>query len=230
MSVLIPHIGKGKPEKTVLTPRDLKFFWWLNGWGAVTVAMAAVWFEAQFSTVARRIRKLIEAGFLEQIEVAGLREKPIVLTEEGMRAARDELVPLAGIRLSTWQHDSLMCALEPRIKRRYPDGVVHPDRRIRCNRRLAGVQAGHVPDVELERPTGGAIAFELELSRKAPGRIRAIVDSYASPQQYARVYYLVPDASMAKYVSSFTDDHKDLIKVRTIDIAQLARAKGAGGD
>lgn len=213
-----------------VTERDLRFLWWLNGWGAVTVALAAVWFEAQFSTVARRIRKLIEAGFLERIQVAGLREKVIVLTEEGRRAARDELVPLAGIRLSTWQHDSLMCALEPQIKRKYPDGVVHPDRRIRCNRRLAGVQAGHVPDVELERPAGGAIAFELELSRKAPGRIQAIVDSYATSQQYTRVYYLVPDASMANYVRRFTNHHEDLIEVRTIDVDQLTRGSGAADE
>lgn len=201
-----------------LTPRDLEFFRWLNGWGAVTVELATLWFEAQFSTVARRIRKLVDAGFLERIEVAGLRGKLIVLTEEGRRAANDELAPLEGIRLSTWQHDASMCAFEPRIKRRFPDGVVHPERRIRSNRRLAGVQSGHVPDAEVERPAGRPIAFELELSKKAPSRIQAIVDSYVTSQEYARVFYLVPNASMDKYVRRFTEGLDHLIKVVPIKV------------
>lgn len=197
-----------------ITDRDLRLFWWVNGWGAVTVELIAVWMGVDFSTAARRVRKLVEAGFLRRIEVVGLRQEPIALTEEGRRAASDPLRPLAGIRLSTWRHDSLMCTIEPWILERAPSGVLHPERRIRANRTEVGAPTGHVPDAELEMAAGRTFAFELELSAKAAHRIQAIVDGYAT-SQYAAIYYLVPDQRMARYVRRFTDG-LDLIKVRPI--------------
>jgi hypothetical protein len=199
-----------------ITNRDLRLFWWVNGWGAVTVELIAVWMGVDFSTAARRVRKLIAGGFLRRIEVVGLREQAVVVTEDGRRAANDPLAPLPGVRLSTWQHDCQMCAFEPRILRGGPDGVLHPERRIRSNRALAGAPSGHVPDAELERARGGAIAFEWELSPKAPQKIQAILDGYAT-SQYAAVYYLVPDERMARYVRRFTGGLEDLIKVQLIN-------------
>lgn len=201
----------------VLMPRDLRFCRWLNGWGGVTVALAAIWLGVGFSTAARRIRKLVDAGFLKRITVAGISEPVIVLTEEGRHVAGDPLIPLAGIRVSTWEHDRQMCGLEPRILRRFPNSVVHPERRIRSNRALAGVPAGHLPDAEVERAEGGPIALELELSQKAPRRIQAIVDGYAT-SHYAEVYYLVPDQDMARYVRRFTGGHEQLIRVQTVNL------------
>ena len=199
----------------VITDRDIRIFKWVNGWGAVTVELLAAWLGVDFSTAARRVRKLIEAGFLRRIEVLGLRERPIALTEEGQRAAKDELTPLSGVRLGTWNHDCQMCALEPQILRWFPNGVLHPDRRIRINRALRGSTTSHVPDAELHRAVGAPIAFELELSPKAPDRIQAIIDGYVT-SDYAAVVYLIPDERMERYLRRFTDGLEHRVKVQPL--------------
>jgi hypothetical protein len=87
---------------------------------------------------------------------------------------------LAGIRIATWQHDTMMVDLEPRILRRFSDGVLVPERRIRLNRALDGTSRRHVPDAIIERSRQRPLAFELELSPKTPVRLQGILDSDAA--------------------------------------------------
>lgn len=200
-----------------ITDRDLRLLWWVNSWGAVTVELITAWLGVDFSTAARRVRKLIATGVLRRIEIVGLREPAIAVTEEGRRIANDPLRPLQGIRLSTWQHDCMVCTLEPRLLKLFSNSVLHPDRRIRCNRALAGLPPGHVPDAELHRAAGGRIAIEIELSPKAPALIRAIVDGYEDSQEYVQVFYVVPDEDMRSYVRRFADGVDDRVRVGLID-------------
>jgi hypothetical protein len=203
----------------ILTKRDVRMLWWVNGWGAVTVEQIAAWMGGVlFSTAARRVRKLCDAGLLRRIEVVGLREQPIGVTEAGRRVARDPLEPLPGVRLATWHHDQTMCTIEARILRRYPESVVNPERRIRANRILAGAPPLHLPDAELQRAGARPIGFELELTPKGPQKIQAIVDSYATSRRYASIIYLVPDERMERYVKRFTDPHGMLFDIRPINV------------
>lgn len=223
--------GAGDPggSDMILTKRDVRMLFWLNGWGAVTVEQIAAWMGGVlFSTAARRVRKLCDAGLLRRIEVVGLREQPIGLTEAGRRVARDPLEPLPGVRLATWHHDQTMCSMEARILRHYPASVVNPERRIRANRLIAGAPTMHLPDAEVQRAGAPPIGFELELSPKGKARIQEIVDTYATSRRYASVVYLVPDQRMARYVRRFTDAHGKLFDIRLINVpSALDRPGGA---
>jgi len=211
----------------ILTKRDVRLFWWVNGWGAVTVEQVAAWMGGVgFSTAARRIRKLCEAGFLRRIQVAGLREPAIALTDYGQEVARDPLPPLPGVRLATWHHDKTMCSMEARILRRFPESVVIPERRLRTNRLMAGAPPKHLPDAEAHRAGVRPIAFELELTPKAPGRIQEILTAYATSRDYASVIYLVPDQRMKRYVQRFAADHDDLIKVHIVNMPSSVGGHG----
>jgi hypothetical protein len=201
----------------IVVERDLRLLAWINGWGAVSVSQIALWLAVDFSTAARRVRKLIEAGLLLRLAAGGLGVQPVALTARGCAIANDSLAPLPGIRIATWRHDSLMVDLEPRILRRFPDAVVHPDRRIRANRALSGATQSHVPDAELERGAGRRpLAFELELSMKAPRRVQAIIDGYAADRTYEAVFYLTTDERVARHVRRFTGGLEDIVKVQLL--------------
>jgi len=187
----------------IITERDLRLLKWINAWGAITMTQIASWLGVDFSTAARRIRKLVAAGLLCRLDASGLSVQPIALTQKGCAVASDPLRPLAGIRIATWQHDTMMVDLEPRILRRFSDSVVVPDRRIRLNRALEGTSRRHVPDAIVERSRGGPVAFELELSPKNSVRLQAIIDAYAADREFEAVLYLVPDERMAKHVARF---------------------------
>lgn len=200
----------------VVTERDLKTLPWVNSWNGVTVDQIGVRWNVDFSTAARRVRKLIDAGLLCRHYVNGLNIQPIAATRLGCSLARDELEPLSGVRLATWHHDSTVVDLAPRIVKRFGEGILNSDRRIRQRRRLDGIKAGHVPDLELIPRQGRPIAFEVELSMKAPARLQSIIDAYASANDYGAVYYLVPDARLARFVRRFTDGLDHLVRVAVI--------------
>jgi hypothetical protein len=212
----------------IIVERDLRLLVWINGWGAVSVLQIALWLAVDFSTAARRVRKLVEAGVLRRLVAEGLGLQPVALTERGCAIANDSLVPLAGIRMGTWRHDSMMVDLEPRILRRFPDAVVCPDRRIRANRALSGAPQHHVPDAEAQRVGRRPIAFELELSMKAPRRVQAIVDAYATSQKYEVVYYLSTDERVVRHVARFAVGFERFIKISLIRIPHPRPSDGGG--
>lgn len=196
----------------IITERDLRLLRWVNGWGAVTVVQIAIWLGVDFSTGARRVRKLIATGLLCRLPASGLQQRPIAVTKLGCQVSGDPLQPLGGFRLATWDHDSKMVNLEGRILRRFSDAILHPDRRIRSRRTLAGASRSHVPDAELERADRRPIAIELELSEKPPGILQAIIDAYAIDRSYSHVIYLVETERLAAYVRRFATN-LDFIRV-----------------
>ncbi|QUS40605.1 MarR family transcriptional regulator [Tardiphaga alba] len=197
----------------IVTKRDIDVLPWVNGWGGVTVEQIAKRWGVDFSTAARRVRKLIEAGLLQRHYVNGLSIQPIGVTQEGCTIAGDTLRPLPGIRLATWRHDSMAVDLERRVFAMFGKGTLNPDRRIRENLRVQGIESSHIPDIEFVPVQGRPIAIELELSMKAPARLQAIIDAYGTGKLYAEVCYLVPDVRMGRYVRRFIDRHEDKVRV-----------------
>ncbi|OYU91951.1 MAG: hypothetical protein CFE29_03645 [Bradyrhizobiaceae bacterium PARB1] len=198
----------------IVTDRDLRLLLWLNGWGWATLEQIATWLGIDFSTAARRVRKLIEAGLIKRIKIDGLTLNPIAVTRAGCQLVGDDLPPLSGVRVGALHHDAMMVDLEQVILRQRPTGLIRPERRIRSLRGNIGEVGRHTPDAELHEPGRLPIAFELELSRKTPKRIQGIIDQYATSQEYSAVFYVVTSESMSDYVLRFTEGMSDLIKVR----------------
>jgi DNA-binding MarR family transcriptional regulator len=185
------------------TERHLKLIRWINGHSGVTLQQIANWLGTDYSTAARLVRKMIKAGLLRRIEALVLTSQPIIATRKGCKLTADCLPPLKGIRAGTWRHDSLLVSLERKIVE-YFGGIFQPERRIRCNRKIRNLPAGHVPDAVIERAGRRDIAFELELSKKTPVRLQKIIDEYATSGAYERVFYLTDDKSIARFIKRFT--------------------------
>lgn len=186
----------------MLTERDEKWIWRVNGFGAVTIQNIADYEGIDESTVARRIRVLEKAALVRRLSDPLLRVRPIAATKTGCELIGDPLRPLQGLRAGTWRHDSLMASLERSLLKRF-GGIFVPERRLRMNWALDGKSRRHAPDGVVVAANRHQIAIELELTQKAPERMRGIFDEYAAEQRYDRLIYLVPDQKMADYVARF---------------------------
>jgi DNA-binding Lrp family transcriptional regulator len=186
-----------------MTVRDIALLRWINGWGAVKTEHLANKMKVGASTCRRRLRKLIKTGTLQRLSVEFLTSLPIAVTEAGCQIAGDSLPPLKGIRIGTWRHDSLIVSIERALETHFK-GWLEPERRIRERRRLNETAAEHTPDAIIHKPDGQQIAVELELSAKAPDRLRKIIDGYASAMEFERVVYITDDPKLATYLKKFT--------------------------
>lgn len=209
----------------MVTDRDERWIWRLNGHGAVTIQNIANFEGIDESTVARRVRVLERAGVVQRLSDPVLRVRPIAATKAGCELTGDPLQPLQGLRAGTWRHDSLMAALERGLLNRF-GGMFVPERRVRMNWALDGKSRRHAPDAIVLAPDRRQIAIELELTQKAPDRMRAIFDFYAAEQHYDRLIYLVPDEKMAAYVRRFADG----VDYLQIHILKLRGKSGGSND
>lgn len=192
-----------------MTSRDQDLVKWNNGAGFVSVKQVSEWMGVEFSTGARRVRALCEAGLLERREFPASTATVLIPTADGCALAGDNLAPIKGVRVATSRHDLLLVdcamALEKRFGFRF-----EPERRLRA--RSFGA-AGHTPDGLLHRPGGRPVAVELELSQKSPARVTAIMDAYAATLDIEEVWYVVIDDIVERYLRRLASGHEH-VKVR----------------
>ena len=81
-----------------LTERDQRLIKWVNSCGYVSVVQVAAFLGVDFSTAARRIRILREAGLLARECLPLSSVSLLVPTRLGVTVAEDDLAPIAGIR------------------------------------------------------------------------------------------------------------------------------------
>jgi hypothetical protein len=148
-----------------VTERDLELVQSISRFGFLTVdQVVRLWGSADFSTVAARVRKLIEAGLLWRVDLKHSTARPLIATRLGCQLAGDPLPTVKGIRLSTFEHDrklfDLALSLEARFSSRFE---TEREYRYRRPERAADF---HVPDGVLHRGEE-RIGIELELSQKA---------------------------------------------------------------
>ena len=84
-----------------VTDRDVVMIKWLNGHNGVTVSQIAHWLKTDYSTAARRVRKLEDAGLVRRLQDAVLGVQPIAATARGCAVAGDPLPALSGVRVAT---------------------------------------------------------------------------------------------------------------------------------
>jgi len=217
-----------------VTDRHLALLRWLNGYGAVTTRQVAEWLDVDYSTGASIVRRLIEEGLLHRVSLRLFSASPLLPTANGCMRATDSLPPLKGIRAATWPHDNSLVDLAPKLVRNF-GGVIEPERRVRLRRRLNGEVHKHTPDLVVHRSARRPFAVELELSLKAPSRIKAIVDYYLS-SEFERVLYLTGDPNIARFIQRFVQPF-DMFVVKVyrsaasalVTAASVEAAKSEGG-
>jgi DNA-binding Lrp family transcriptional regulator len=181
-----------------ITQRDIALLQWTNGFGFVSVLQIAKWMGVDFSTAARRVRLLIEAGLIRRTTVDILSANPIVVTPDGALVAGDSLPPLKGIRTGDFRHDSLLVDMARGLTARFPRSLFEPVRRLRHSGALA--KAKHLPDGYLHF-RGHRYTIELELTVKSRQRLSAIMAEHTTDIGAKEIWYLTDSAMVAAAIT-----------------------------
>ena len=177
--------------------RDEKILGWINGFGFANADQIMRYMGVQKSACYTRLKKLVEAGYLEHEYVLHGAFGIYKLTQKGVFASGDHLRPVGDIRLGTFKHDLALVDLALDICE-ILEGNFVPQRRLRHDEGLSGVgRFGRVSDGYLhlkdeEKP----IAIELELSVKARSRLNSIVNDYGSDLSVKEIWYFCNDQSV----------------------------------
>lgn len=171
------------------TERDIGLLVRVNAFGFMSVEQIADFWRVDFSTAARRVRKLIEAGLLKRLDLEILSARPLVVTKAGCALLGESLPPMRGVHTSTFRHDNLVVDLALALERRF-DASFETERQLR---RQPGQVAGHLPDGILHIPDGRNIGVELELTQKSQHRLAEIMSIHAGNLALDEVWYTIVD-------------------------------------
>jgi DNA-binding transcriptional ArsR family regulator len=173
---------------------------WLAATGAASASELAAVAALSSRTVLTRVRALEQAGLVSSAEL--LRGEPALhaLTRRGLRAAgRPELEPIS-ISASLFGH--CLAVARVAVALRVAGERVGGERELRAFERIEGTPlasaavglardggtAWHRPDLVCWR-AGRPLAIEVELTVKAPERLRAIVRGWARSRLVEGVVY-----------------------------------------
>jgi len=213
---------------------------WLAAFGAAGLAEIAGAQELSVARAAVRIRRLERDGLVQSVRLLHGRPALQVITRAGLRAAsRTELAP-PRVSSSGFAH-LLECGRVALLLTQAlgVDYSLHSERELRAweraaGRPLASAELGFSASgaSELHRPdlvcwpaaarVAPAIAIEVELTVKAPQRLRAIVRGWARSRLVAGVvYYAAPAARRA--LERAVADEQAAAQVHVLELAQAGQ-------
>jgi hypothetical protein len=217
-------------DKTTLAILD-----WLAGLGAAGLAEVAGAHTLSTQAAATRLRRLETDGLLTTVRLLHGRPALHVITRAGLRSAgRTELAP-PRVSSSGFAHllecGHVAVSLQQTLTDRYS---VHSERELRAWERAAarplasaeiglgahGARELHRPDLVCWPAAGGglAIAIEVELTVKAPQRLRTIVRAWARSRLVAGVVYYA-SAPAARALERAVADERAAAQVHLLPLA-----------
>lgn len=209
---------------------------WLAAIGAAGAAEVADAAGIAASTAAARLRRLEAAGLVQTVRLLHGKPALFVITRAGLRAAgRGELAP-PRVSSSGFAH-LLECGRVASALARSLAGSysVHSERELRAWERASGrvlasaeLRFGARGARELHRPDlvcvplGGGlpVAIEVELTVKAPVRLREIVRGWARCRCVAGVVYYATPAALRALERAIADERAGA----SVQALELARA------
>lgn len=196
-----------------LTQRDVELLLWINGFGFVLVSQITKWMGVDFSTAARRVRALVQAGLVRRVKSSILSSTPIIVTAKGAQVAGDSLPPLSGIRTGGFRHDAVLVDVARGLTARFPGSQFEPARRIRHSGAVA--EAKHLPDGYLHIGADRYIV-ELELAVKSRKRLEAIMAEHTADIGAREVWYVTDSEMVANAIrrASADLDHVKVVRLQ----------------
>lgn len=163
-----------------------------------------------------RIKKLVDAGYLERERVLHGQARLHKVTKMGVLASADALAPLKYINLGTFRHDLMLLELALSLEQE-TGGTFVPDRRIRHNEGLSGAGQSdqHIADGYLFIGDEKPIAVELELSVKSRARLVDIVNAYGGNLGVKEVWYFTDNKGVVNALQKAAHGYS-FIKVRQL--------------
>jgi DNA-binding MarR family transcriptional regulator len=209
---------------------------WLAGIGAAGAAEIADAGGIATSSAAARLRRLQAAGLVESVRLLHGKPALFVITRAGLRAVgREELAP-PRVSSSGFAH-LLECA---RVARALTSalagsGSVHSERELRAWERASGravasaeLRFGPRGARELHRPDLVCVPFargrlpvavEVELTVKAPARLREIVRGWARCRCVVSVVYYAAPAALRALERAIADE-RAASRVHALELAR----------
>jgi hypothetical protein len=197
----------------VITNRDRDVVDWIARIGAVQPEHVMFRFGMGRTVVYRRLAALESAGLIERFRLLHGQPALIVATKAGLRLCGLEHLGVTKVSAGAaahWQASALIAAV---IDRGDSRGSIGGVREIRAAQRTARQPvasatigaASHFPDLVLWGPQGagqpGGTVIEVELTAKAPDRLRQILNAWSSARLLeivaAVVYVCTPEARRA---------------------------------
>lgn len=183
----------------MITNRDRDIVDWIARVGAVEPAHVMFRFKMGRTVTYRRLAALEVAGLVERVRLLHGQPGLIVATKAGLRLRGLQALGVTKVSAGAarhWQASSLVAVI---LERHYGLGAVGGVREIRAAERATGklvasVTIGavsHVPDLVIWGPEGagrpGGTVIEVELTAKAPERLRSILRGWGRAQMIGTV-------------------------------------------
>jgi hypothetical protein len=186
------------------TERDAEIVRWLGRIGAASAENVMARFGMGRSWAYGRLSRLVRDGLLEQKTLLHRQPGLYIATTEGLRWTRQERLGVYRVSAGAFAHAAEVANVAVQFFLALPEWGQMSERELRIaesdeERLIASVKLGelpggrpalHRPDLALIGRDNRVLAIEVELSVKAPRRLRAIGRAYARARDLAHVYYL----------------------------------------
>ena len=190
-----------------LTLRDHHMLQWINGHGSVTAEQAAKWMDVSDGVGRRRLRLLVEDGYLQRKRFGFNEPQMHWLTKKGWALSGDDLAPPKRINRLTYVHDRALIDIALSVEAR-TGGVFWPQRRLKADktgRQGGGWPRGYTPNGLLYIEGKKPIAVELEISVKKRSRLADVVAGYAADKDLEDVWFFVTKNEVRRLIERVTD-------------------------
>jgi DNA-binding MarR family transcriptional regulator len=212
-------------------PSGSRMLAWLATTGAAPAEELAAAGGVTLRAAQARLRSIERAGLASSQRLLHGEPALYALTRRGLQAAGRPELEAVRISASGFAHALAVARVATAL--REAGERVGGERELRAFERLAGsalasaavglardgTTAWHRPDLVCWRP-GATIAVEVELTVKAPERLRAIVRGWARSRIVAgAVYYATPAASRAVAAAVASESSDELVAVLALERA-----------
>jgi hypothetical protein len=178
-----------------------------------------------------RLRRLERDGLVRQVRLLADAPALHLLTRSGLRAAGRAELGLATVSVASFAHQLAVGQVAAALGCEH--ARIHGERELRAlersqGRSLASAEIGYAANgsLALHRPdlvvwtASGPVAVEVELTVKAPRRLRAIVRGWARSRCVAGVvYYASPHAARAVAAACRREQAEDRVVVLALERA-----------
>ena len=183
----------------MITNRDRDIVDWIARVGAVEPVHLMFRFKMGRTVIYRRLAALQAAGLVERVRLLHGQPGLIVVTNAGLRLCGLQALGVTKVSAGAarhWQATSLVAVI---IEHHHGRGAVGGVREIRAAERATGKPvasvaigaASHICDLVIWGPKGfgrpGGTAVEVELTAKAPERLRSILHGWCRAQAIGTV-------------------------------------------
>jgi hypothetical protein len=222
------------------TERDAEIVRWLGRIGAARAEHVMARFGMGQSWAYFRLSRLVRDGLLEQKTLLHRQPGLYIATAEGLRWTLQERLGVYRVSAGGFAHAAEVASTAVALHRALPEWAQLSERELRLReaeeqKPIASVRIGelpggrpalHRPDLALIAREDRVLAVEVELSIKAPRRLRAIARAYARARYLHHVYYLAsapPARALARAIAEVrAEDRITVLDVN--DVGGLAAA------